>query len=789
TDALTGDVVSGLSLDPATGLVTVAAGTPAGSYVVAYEICEILNPENCATAEITVPVRVEVGAIEGRVTRYVSGHAGVVVNLIDEETGLQVASTTTGSNGDYTFEGVAPGKYTVEFVNTTGEGSTAVAESDDYSNVANQITGIEVKGGKVEAAQDAILLDPAGVIYDSQSMAPIAGATVTLLHNGTPVPDAWLNGVVGDLNNTVTGSSGAYSFFLDPLIAQSGAYSIRVAHPSYIFQSEAIQPAAGVYNSGLGGGVVQIVPNAAPAAGSTTYYLDFNFSFDPGNAAGTSNGIVHNHIPLDRDLLGSVEDDVREILEDDLATTMTQLSNRMEGFSSGALDRLKSRDSGACMRAVNNVLERDNIHFDTDKDIIKPESYPVLDEIAEILGTCSGSSFVVAGHTDWRASEAYNQDLSERRVIAVIAALKEREVDTTGFVARGYGESRPIASNDTPEGMARNRRVEFMAIEEDLHASECRDSDNADRNMNFSANDYGVNFDRTSKREIYDCSTDTWTIVEGEVRVLKTDRDITQGMFNLSYRREKFVTEDHVRGYFLGAYGSRSDVSGAADGDIRGAGVFGGIYGAKWLRDDLYFDYYAGLAAGHHKFDLNFARANGAINASGHYNYYAGFAGMALSGQTEFKNLTLSPRAGIDLSYSPGGRVSLTATQSALSQSSSFDMQAMNGGRIYGELDLAIPTKNENVTIYVAPRFSCYKAIGNFDAACGFGGSLDIIGHENNSGFGYAIGLETEQAQGFRSGALSFSYRKRLWGGMLEGSASVSGLSDFVLRQDFRLQW
>jgi len=102
---------------------------------------------------------------------------------------------------------------------------------------------------------------------------------------------------------------------------------------------------------------------------------------------------------------------------------------------------------------VNARLRAENILFDTDKAIIKPESERILDELALILGGCSGGAFEIAGHTDSDASDSYNIDLSQRRVEAVLRALTARGVDTSGYIARGYGESQPIVSNATPWGL------------------------------------------------------------------------------------------------------------------------------------------------------------------------------------------------------------------------------------------------------------------------------------------------------------------------------------------------
>jgi outer membrane protein OmpA-like peptidoglycan-associated protein len=70
----------------------------------------------------------------------------------------------------------------------------------------------------------------------------------------------------------------------------------------------------------------------------------------------------------------------------------------------------------------------------------------------------------VAGHTDNTGSDAYNQQLSERRASAVAAYLGTRSVRTDRIITVGMGEARPIATNDTPDGRQQNRRVELTLV-------------------------------------------------------------------------------------------------------------------------------------------------------------------------------------------------------------------------------------------------------------------------------------------------------------------------------------
>jgi outer membrane protein OmpA-like peptidoglycan-associated protein len=109
------------------------------------------------------------------------------------------------------------------------------------------------------------------------------------------------------------------------------------------------------------------------------------------------------------------------------------------------------------------------VYFETAKSDIKPESYPVLDGAAKTIKTVfEGNPDVkieVQGHTDSRGSDAYNLNLSNDRAGSVKQYLVlNHNIDANRLLARGYGESKPVASNDNPEGQAKNRRVEFVVM-------------------------------------------------------------------------------------------------------------------------------------------------------------------------------------------------------------------------------------------------------------------------------------------------------------------------------------
>jgi outer membrane protein OmpA-like peptidoglycan-associated protein len=101
------------------------------------------------------------------------------------------------------------------------------------------------------------------------------------------------------------------------------------------------------------------------------------------------------------------------------------------------------------------------VNFDFDKATIRPDARPILDQAAETLKQEGDIGIAVEGHTDSVGSDEYNQRLSVRRAKAVKDYLAGKGIDPSRMSVTGYGESKPVASNDTAEGRAQNRRVEL----------------------------------------------------------------------------------------------------------------------------------------------------------------------------------------------------------------------------------------------------------------------------------------------------------------------------------------
>ncbi len=102
------------------------------------------------------------------------------------------------------------------------------------------------------------------------------------------------------------------------------------------------------------------------------------------------------------------------------------------------------------------------IRFDVNRATLRPESLGVINQIVKLMQNDTALNFSVEGHTDSDGSESHNQKLSEARAEAVMAEMIKMGISPTRLKAVGHGQARPVADNDTPEGKARNRRVEFV---------------------------------------------------------------------------------------------------------------------------------------------------------------------------------------------------------------------------------------------------------------------------------------------------------------------------------------
>jgi len=122
-------------------------------------------------------------------------------------------------------------------------------------------------------------------------------------------------------------------------------------------------------------------------------------------------------------------------------------------------------DATVCQQLLSELLAKGTIRFVSGLSTLDPDSAGLLDHLIEIALRCPTVNIEVAGHTDADGPEGFNQALSEKRAEVVTDYLVKAGLPASRFTAVGYGSTQPIASNETDEGKARNRRIEFVVKE------------------------------------------------------------------------------------------------------------------------------------------------------------------------------------------------------------------------------------------------------------------------------------------------------------------------------------
>ena len=293
------------------------------------------------------------GCVTGQiVNRNEVVQTGVTVQLLDSSNNL-IDTSVTDDEGKYDLFPSTSGTYKVLFVNSSnkkwkaknahGKFHGRYVEEIDFTTSCEEYENV-----------DAILIDPAGVVYDSNTRSAISGATVRLFFDGAIVNNSWLDSGVGT-NTEITGSDGQYNFVLNGN-ASSGTYTLEVEPPSgYIFESADIPAETTTYEPDLGAGEesIQTQETAPTTSQTTTYYLSFEFTI-ASVAAETSNGVIHNHIPIDpiaasgQELVNKVKTPLTKVLKQDFHDTVSGQMIDMSNIARQSIRRLEKNNSKFC---------------------------------------------------------------------------------------------------------------------------------------------------------------------------------------------------------------------------------------------------------------------------------------------------------------------------------------------------------------------------------------------------------------------------------------------------------
>jgi len=118
------------------------------------------------------------------------------------------------------------------------------------------------------------------------------------------------------------------------------------------------------------------------------------------------------------------------------------------------------------VQELKKTYTLDNVFFDTGKSTLRPESSKELNELADFLAHKKNVEIEIAGHTDNVGDDNANLKLSQDRAESVKAYLVKKGIAATRISAKGYGETKPIATNETPEGKQKNRRTEVHLLKQ-----------------------------------------------------------------------------------------------------------------------------------------------------------------------------------------------------------------------------------------------------------------------------------------------------------------------------------
>jgi outer membrane protein OmpA-like peptidoglycan-associated protein len=152
-----------------------------------------------------------------------------------------------------------------------------------------------------------------------------------------------------------------------------------------------------------------------------------------------------------------------ELPEADASEVRAQAIASMPFGTVGTIDILPHEAVATCETRLDDLLKDARIEFDSSSAVIDPSSNALLDQVAAAVKDCPGT-LRIEGHSDVTGSDEENMTLSANRAIAVRNALVARRVNANRLIAEGYGATRPIAVNTTPEGRARNRRIEIRVV-------------------------------------------------------------------------------------------------------------------------------------------------------------------------------------------------------------------------------------------------------------------------------------------------------------------------------------
>jgi len=368
-------------------------------------------------------VPAEYGTITGRVTDERTG-AALTANVDFPENG-QMASFTTEPTGVFEIKKVRTG---VTVVKVGAPGYQPQAVPLDVKN--DGVTTYDFKLRSLVAYGTI-----AGTVIDAVTSAPMAAR---IEFPGTALASMNANAASG-------------AFKVDKV--ETGVYTLTASADKYIPATITVA----VEEGKLATATFKLAPTATAVAVTGRVY-------DKKTDAPLSATVKFNDAVANTDPATGV---YKAQLMPGSYTVVVESKDYVKQTAALIIEKGKPLVRDFAMLKVGMSVTLRGIYFDFDKSTIKPESRPALEDAAKMLNENPTIDVEIQGHTDSKGSDSYNLSLSDRRAASVVAYLTQNlGIDRSRLTSRGYGESQPIATNDTDSGRALNRRVEFKILGE-----------------------------------------------------------------------------------------------------------------------------------------------------------------------------------------------------------------------------------------------------------------------------------------------------------------------------------